>query len=76
MTNFEQGLLKAAKVVLYHAGAIFLVGISVYVAHQSTIPAWFGSALTGFGIPVAVVNAVWAGIEQAVQNVPPAGKPQ
>ena len=68
MTSFEQGLLKSAKILLYHLGSIFLVGLAVYVTQQASIPSWFSSALVGFGLPVAVVNAVWAGIEQAAAN--------
>ena len=73
MTSFEQGLLKAAKVLLYHVGSIFLVGLCVYVGSQASVPTWFSSALVGFGLPVAVINAIWAGIEQATASKLPSG---
>ena len=77
ITMFEQALLKAAKVALYHIGSIFLMGIAVYLMQHQTAPVWFTSAVTHVGIPVALINSIWAGIEQALQaKLPPVNAPQ
>ena len=73
MTKFEQGLLKGAKIVLYHGGSWALLTLMTYIVSQASVPGWFVTAFTHVGLPLATINALWAGVVQAVQNKMPNG---
>jgi len=52
----------AVMVGLHIAFAIFLTGAFVYFQNHLAVPAWFSSDLVHYGVPVGIVNMVWAGI--------------